>query len=454
MQVSEAPATASSRYAYGISAAAALAGLLFGFDTAVINGALVFLKQQWGWTGPQLEAAAGALLVGCLTGSGVAGSVTDRWGRRKVLIAAALAFCGSSVWTALPHGLSEFIAARFCAGLAIGIASVLAPMYIAEVAPPSLRGRLVTLNQMAIVTGIVLSYFVNWLLSGLGESSWRWMFATATIPSVGFLLALLRIPESPRWLVSRQRPEEAESILARIGGPAEAQRQMEEIRDSLRKESGSVWTLFRPPMRHPLLLGVVLAVFSQVTGINTVLYYGALLFQQHGGRSGASDAIGANVLIGLVNFAMTIVAIAWVDKFGRRPLLLGGIAGMIVALVALCYSFTLQPPPANLILGTILLYVASFAVSLGPGTWLYLSEIFPTEVRGRAMSVATLSLWSACTLVTMTFLSLTARLGPAGAFGLYATMCVGAWLFIFFLLPETKGRTLEEISQSWCRRKR
>ncbi|MCL5745056.1 MAG: sugar porter family MFS transporter [Acidobacteria bacterium] len=435
-------------YVYSLSAVAALAGLLFGFDTAVINGALVFLRQDFRLTDTQTEIAASALLVGCLIGSAGAGALADRYGRRKSLIGSAVLFCISSLWTALPRTLGEFSAARLVAGLAIGVASVLAPMYIAEIAPAGLRGRLVTLNQMAIVSGILLSYFVNWKLAALGASSWRWMFASAAAPSLAFLAALLFIPESPRWLVRGGRGDEARAILARISGDGAALRQMSEIRASLATESGSLRELFEPRLRRPLKVAVLLAVLSQVTGINTVIYYGSILFKEHGGR-GAADALGANVMIGGVNFLCTIVAIALIDRLGRKPLLLAGSAGMGISLVLVAAAFQVQPLPANLVLGAVLAYVACFAVSLGPGSWVYISELFPTAVRGRAMSIATLALWAACTLVTFTFLTLLHVLGPAGAFLVYAGFCGVTFLFVWRSTPETKGRTLEEICGSW-----
>ncbi len=447
-----AQSVANRPYLYGLSGAAALSGLLFGFDTAVINGALIFLKEQLRLTEVQTEAAASALLVGCLFGSAIAGHLTDRFGRRKLLLQAALLFCISSIWTALPRSLAEFAAGRFTAGLAIGVASVLAPMYIAEIAPPAIRGRMVTLNQMAIVTGIVLSYFVNWVLAGLGPTSWRWMFGAAAIPSAAFFIALLFIPESPRWLMRWKRDDEARRILTRVAGAAAADEQARQIRESLAEESGSYRELFSAQMRRPLAIAVLLAVFSQVTGINTVIYYGALLLKEHGGRGGAAEAIGANVLVGIVNFLATILAIALIDRLGRKPLLLIGSAGMGTLLVALAFCLRLNPVPANLVLALILGYVAFFAISLGPGTWVCISELFPTAIRGRAQSIATLSLWAACTLITMTFLTLVKALGAGGAFLVYAVLCAVTFLFVLKLVPETKGRTLEEISRTWMRR--
>jgi sugar porter (SP) family MFS transporter len=441
--------TAPRGYVYGICAVAALSGLLFGFDTAVINGALVFLRQEFQLTDGQTELAASALLAGCLAGSAVAGELSHRFGRKRNLLFAAVLFCISSIWTALPGSLGEFCIARLTAGVAIGVASVLAPMYIAEVAPAAIRGRLVTLNQMAIVSGILLSYFVNWMLSGLGPSSWRWMFASAAVPSITFFIALFFIPESPRWLVARGRLAQARRTLAGIGGEEHAGREVEEIRISLAQESGTYRELLEPRLRKPMLVAIIIATLSQVTGINTVIYYGSVLFNEHGGRAGASDALGANVIIGLVNFLATFVAIALIDRLGRKPLLMLGAGGMCLSLLAVAGAFLATPLPANLILGCILVYVAFFAMSFGPGTWVLISELFPNAVRGRAMSFATLTLWSACTLVTFTFLTLLRWLGPAGAFAVYAAFCIVALVFVGRAVPETKGRTLEEISKEF-----
>ncbi len=442
-------ATPRPGYVYGLSAVAALAGLLFGFDTAVINGAIVFLRQEFRLTDGQTEMAASALLVGALLGSAVAGELADRVGRKRSLLAAALLFCISSVWTAVPHSLTEFCLARVSAGLAIGVASVLAPMYIAEISPPAIRGRLVTLNQMAIVTGILLSYFVNWMLSGLGESSWRWMFASAAVPSIVFFTALFAIPESPRWLIRRGRIDEARRILAAIGGEKRAREEALEIEASLKEETGSYRELLAPKLRRPLMVAVVVALLSQITGINTVIYYGSVLFKEHGGMAAASDALGANVIIGSINFAATIAAIMLIDRVGRRPLLLFGASGMGIALLGVAAAFGVSPLPGKMILAGVLAYVAFFAVSFGTATWVFIAELFPTAVRGRAMSIATLVLWSACTLVTFTFLTLLHRLGPAGAFSVFAAFCAVAVVFLWRFAPETKGRTLEEISRSW-----
>ncbi len=438
-----------NRYATLIAAVAAVAGLLFGFDTAVINGALIFLRQELSLSTRETEWATSSLLVGCAAGAAVAGWLTDRLGRKRILIVSAVLFAASAVGAAVPRTLAEFVAARLAGGVAIGVASVLAPLYIAEISPRAIRGRLVSLNQMAIVSGILLAYFVNWLLSFGGPSSWRWMFASAAVPSVAFLVALLFVPESPRFLVETGREAEARIVLERVGGPAQAAAELAEIRETVAAESGTLGELLGPRLRRPLGIAVFLAVFQQVTGINTVIYYGSLIFKEQVGGQSDSAAIGANVIIGVVNVAMTLVAISTIDRLGRRPLMMIASSGMAVSLGVLAVLFLQEPPPALLVLGAILVYVASFSVGLGPGVWVVISELFPTRIRGRAMSIATLCLWLACILVTATFLSLVEAVGSAGAFSIYAAASVLNFLFIWRVMPETKGRSLEEIERSW-----
>jgi sugar porter (SP) family MFS transporter len=439
----------SSRYPYVIAAVAAVSGLLFGFDTAVINGALIFLRDELALTTKGTEVATTSLLVGCAVGAGVAGMLTDRFGRKRLLIVSALLFAASAVGAAVPRGLGEFVAARFVGGLAIGVASVLAPLYIAEISPKQIRGRLVSLNQMAIVTGILLAYFTSWSLSFLGTSSWRWMFGSAIIPSLGFFIALLFVPESPRFLVEKGRDSEALALLTRVSGPEPAQAELTEIRETIAEESGSLRELFETRLRKPLAIALFLAVFQQITGINTVIYYGSLIFKEQVGGQSDSAAIGANVIIGTVNFFCTIVALAIIDRVGRRPLMMVASAGMAVALFVLGLLFQVEPPPAPLILAVIIIYVGSFGLGLGPGVWVVISELFPTRIRGRAMSIATVALWLACILVTYTFLSLVEAVGSTGAFWVYASLSVANFVFVWRVLPETKGRSLEEIERSW-----
>ncbi|MBI4891109.1 MAG: sugar porter family MFS transporter [Acidobacteria bacterium] len=427
---------------------AATSGVLFGFDIAVINGALLFLRQQFGLSEVETEFAASSLLAGCVAGAAVGGWISDRIGRRKVLIYSAILFALSSVGAALPRNLAEFTVARVLGGIAIGAASVLAPLYIAEVSPPHIRGRLVSLNQMAIVTGILMAYVVNWGLASIGEQSWRWMFAVAAIPSVLFLVALFFVPESPRWLTEQGREDEARHVLTRVSNAETAALQMAEIKEAIAEESGTLAELFEPGYRKALGLAVALAVLQQWTGVNTVLFYGAVILKEVVGGHSESSALGANVLIGMVNFVATIVAIWLIDKVGRRALLIGSAAGMVVAHAGLALAFWCKWPPM-VVVALMITLSGSFAVGLGPGVWVVLSEIFPTRIRGRAMSIATVSLWIACVVLTFTFLSIASALGPSGAYTIYAVMCVITIVIVWKWTPETKGHTLEEIERLW-----
>jgi len=446
------PSTAISRgsraYSYRISAVAALGGLLFGFDTAIINGAIVFLRRQFQWTNLETEIAAGSLLVGCAVGAGMAGVLSDRFGRRTVLLLSAVVFALSSVATALPNSLLQFCLARLVAGTAIGIASMVSPMYIAEASPPDIRGRLVSMNQLAIVLGILVSYLAGWGLSGLGNQSWRWMFAAAAIPSVLFCGALLTVPESPRWLVKENRDEDALDVLNRVGEPAS---RLGEIRAALAEERGSIWQLFQPGMRRPLLIGVTLAVLQQVTGINTVLYYGSIIFTEQAGAKSMSAALWSNVLIGAANLVCTVLALFAIDRIGRKPLLMIASGGMGVSLIALGFSFLAGPSSSSTPLLLILCYVACFSFGMGPGVWVVMSELFPTKIRGRAMALATISLWIACLGITLSFLSLVKSLSISGAFWLYALLCGVTLMFVWKYVPETKGKSLEQIEREWRR---
>ncbi|HZT33427.1 MAG TPA: sugar porter family MFS transporter [Bryobacteraceae bacterium] len=441
----------SALYVYLVSVVAATSGLLFGFDIAVINGAIIFLREQFHLTEVQTEVAASSLLIGCVFGASLAGWMSDRFGRRRILMLSALLFTLSSLGAALPRNLPEFTAARFLGGIAIGMASVLAPLYIAEVSPARSRGRLVSLNQMAIVTGILLAYLVNWLLSFLGAESWRWMFATAAVPSGAFLVALFFVPESPRWLTENGEAGTALAVLSKVNGHSAALAEMEQIREAIAEETGSLAELLQPGLRRALFIAVALAILQQITGINTVLFYGSIIFREQVGNHSATSAIGANVIVGAINFLATIAALWMIDRLGRRPLLMLSSGVMALCQVALGAAFLIHPPPSALILTIMLFCVAAFAVGLGPGVWVVLAEIFPTRIRGRAMSIATISLWVACVALTMTFLSLVKAITATGAFWLYGAMCMVTCLIVWKATPETKGKSLEEIERLWRR---
>jgi sugar porter (SP) family MFS transporter len=435
----------SARYLYLPAAVAALGGLLFGFDTAVINGAIVFLKRQFALTDSQTEFGASSLLLGCVLGASLAAFTSDRFGRKKSLLAAAALFTVSSIGAALPRNITEFVIARVLGGLAIGLASTLSPLYIAEISPARIRGLLVSVNQLAIVTGILLSYSVNYGLTGAGPANWRWMFASAAVPSAFFLVTLLSVPESPRWLVQKGRDAEAENILSRIKGREAAQTEIHAIRAAVAEESGNV---FDAAFRKPLVVAVLIGLFSQFTGINTIIYYGSLVFLEHVPNQTASSALFANVMIGAINFVATILGMYLIDRAGRKPLMTSAFAGMGAALVGVAASIHFHGPPFAVLL-FVLIYVACFAVGIGTGTWVLMSEICPNRIRGRAMSIATLFLWCGTLIVTLTFLSLVRVLTAPGAFLLYAVICVAAVLFVKMVVPETKGRSLEEIENWW-----
>lgn len=433
---------------YRIAITGAISGLLFGFDTAVINGALLSLRAHFALTEVQVEFAASSLLYGCLFGAMGAGWLSDRYGRRSILRLSGVLFLVSAIFAAVPHTIAEFLAARFLGGLGIGLASTIAPVYLAEVSPREKRGSIVTLNQMAIVTGILVAYCTNWAFSFTGAAAWRWMFGSAALPAMAFIVCLRFVPESPRWLIQERRSEEARAALHEIGGDAHESETMREVMKAIAEEEPPHGWMRR--MRRPLLLAVVVAALQQMTGINTVLYYGSMLFVAHGNSGSDSRAFAANVLIGATNFVFTLVALAVMDRIGRRILLGSSAAVMLGALLLLVFEFHRATPHFSLIVTSTMLYVAAFATGLGPGAWVYIAEIFPTNIRGRAMSIATSVLWASCILVSNSFLTLIRALTAAGAFAVYAGICAIAVVF-FFRLPETRGRSLEEIERSWKR---
>ncbi len=454
------PASASQphgnpTYVYVLAGVAALGGLLFGYDTAVISGAIGFMEEHFSLDEVQKGWVASCALIGCILGAAGAGMLSDSLGRKKVLLLAAVLFTVSAVGAALPRNATEFVIARILGGLGIGMASMLSPLYIAEVAPARIRGRMVSLNQLAIVGGMVVVYYVNSLIAQLGDNSWnvlvgwRWMFASGTLPAVLFFVLLFLVPESPRWLTKQGREDEAMAVLTRIGGPAQAESQMNDIRATIAEESGSLAQLFEPGMRTPLIIAVVLAVLQQITGINVVLYYAPEIFKSAGVK--ATQAIGDTVTVGIVNMLFTLVAIWVVDRLGRKPLLLIGSVGMGASLALLGGAFAMKQLEGPWVLLFVLCYVATFAMALGPVVWVIMAEIFPTQIRGRAMSIATVCLWTACYLVSQTFPWMLKHLGGPATFWLYAAICLVTIVFVAIYVPETKGKSLEEIERSWQR---
>lgn len=439
-----------------LAGVAALGGLLFGYDTAVISGAIGYIQTHFALDSVMKGWAASSALLGCVMGAAVAGTLSDRFGRKKILLLTAVLFALSAIGSAFPRTLWQLVTARIVGGVGVGMAAMLSPIYIAEVAPARIRGRLVSINQFAIIAGMLVVYFVNSQIAGSSgnewnvTTGWRWMFGSETLPAALFLFLLLLVPESPRWLAKQNRTEQALRILTRIGGSEHARQEIKEVQQTLNLEKESVGQLFQPAMRAPLILAVGLAVLQQITGINTVLYYAPEIFKSTGLQ--AAQAIGDTVLVGVVNLLFTIVAILIVDRVGRRPLLLVGSAGMGLSLVLMAAAIMLQQEPGLWVLLFMLCYVAAFAVAMGPVVWVVISEVLPNRTRGRAMSLATVCLWLACFAVSQTFPFLLEKLG-GGAFFIYAIMCVLAFIFVRAMVPETKGRSLEEIEKSWLANK-
>ena len=440
-------------YVLLITSIAALGGLLFGFDTAVISGTTPFIKPYFELDDIWLGWTVSSLLFGCIIGVISAGKPSDIFGRKKTLMAAALLFIISAFGSALATRLSVFILFRIMGGLGVGIASMLSPMYISEISPPDRRGRLVSFNQLAIVIGILLAFISNALLVDTGVNNWRWMLAVMGLPALLFFISLFFAPESPRWLVQKGFSEKAGAILGKINGDAAASLELQAIEESIKEEknSGSFREVFSPRMRPILIIGVFLCVFSQITGINSIMYYAPVIFQSIG--AGASSAVFQTAFIGGGNLIFTFVAISLVDRLGRKPLLIGGVSGMIISLTSIATAFYFQRTEGYIILILILTYIASFSASVGAVTWVIVSEIFPNKLRSKAMSVSIVSLWIANFLLILVFPLMLNRLGGAAAFLLFDVMCVLLLLFTIFRVPETKGKSLEELEKILIKRK-
>ena len=440
----------TSLFVVWVAASAATAGLLFGYDVAVVNGALVFLRADFGLGSVQTELVTSILFWGCAAGAVLAGWASDRYGRRPVLFSAGALFCVAAFTAVSATHFSQLLAARLLAGITLGAALLIAPMYIAEIAPAHLRGRLVTLNQLGIVSGILLGFVCNYGLARLPHDNWRWMFGVGALPALALSATLLLIPESPRWLLQKGRKDRACAVLRQVTPEAEVEKALNEIGAAIREESGTYHELLGKAVRKPLVLAVMLAIIQQVTGVNTVMYYGAILFSEHTGAS-ASQAIGMNVIVGVVNLAFTILGLVLIDKLGRRPLLLAGTGGMALSLVVFSVMLHTMPGHSSLLLVPVLGYVACFAFGLGVGVWVCMAEMFPNRIRGRAMSVANMALWISVSGVTATFLSFIKMVGVSGVFLGYALLCAFSFAYIYIKLPETKNRSLEEIEGIWLK---
>jgi sugar porter (SP) family MFS transporter len=455
-------------YLLPICLVATLGGLLFGYDTGVISGAIEPLTARFHLSDFMKGWASGCVLVGCAAGVLMVGPISDRFGRRLAMYLAAVMFLASAIGTAIPNYIWTFIVFRVIGGVGIGIASISTPMYIAEITPANIRGRMIAVNQIAIVGGIALTSFINYFIAGHGdqawliESGWRWMFGTGIVPAVLFGLLLLPIPESPRWLIEKGREVRARQILEKVGGAEFAGTEFDSIKSALTRETGTWGELFSAKLRLPLLIGVLLAVLQQVTGINVFLYFGATIFKTMSASTGVDAGLLQQIVINGAGVFFTLIAIATVDKWGRKPLMLLGAAGMGVSLLVMGIMAQTMTDPAAVsgwMLFFILLYIACFGLSVGPVTWVILAEIFPTAVRGRALGLATFFLWTADYAVTQTFPMMDAQgswfvkhFNHAFPFYTYALFCVALVLVVWRLVPETKGRSLEEIERSWSPR--
>lgn len=432
-----------------ITAVAALAGILFGFDTGVVSGAILFINDEYSLNNQTNGLVVSAVLLGALMGAICSGRLADYLGRRKLLLIDALIFVVGTLATAIAPSIEMIIIGRIIVGVAIGIASYVAPLYISEISPAKYRGALVSLNQLAITVGIFLSYVVDYYYAPNGQ--WRWMFAVGVIPAIILLFGLLFMPDSPRWLVSKGHVKNALDVLQQIYGNKEsAEKEVMLIQGSISKEHNINWRmLFSPSIRGTLTIGIGLAVLQQITGINTIVYYSPTIFEMAGFTS-ATTAIFATMGVGIVFVVFTIISLPLIDTVGRRPLLLFGLAGMAVSLFILAIAFH-SPNHSSLkwiSLGSMFLYIACFAISLGPIMWLMITEIYPLKVRGVGCSLATAANWGSNMFVALTFLTLVDALGASGAFMSYGVISILGIFFIYYLVPETKHVTLEQIEES------
>ncbi len=455
-------------YLVGLSVIAALGGFLFGYDTAIISGTLSFVRDQFALNSISEGWFVSSALVGCVAGVAGAGMLSDRFGRKISLMLAALLFFVSAFGCMLAPDHSFLISARLLGGIGVGIASMLSPLYISEISPPKIRGRLVALYQFAITLGILVAYFANaWLLKNSQNNDialtgnmelifqkeiWRAMLGSESIPALGFFILVLLVPESPRWMVLKGREKKAYQTLARINGKGIAEEQVLSIKNTINEEGVSVKGMIKQGYLFPLIIGSILALSSQLSGINAIIYYGPSILNEAGFK--LSDALGGQVIIGICNVVFTLLAIWKIDQMGRKPLLTTGLIGMIFFLTAVGFLFFFGVSSGTVMLIFILGFIAFFAFSYGPVIWVLLSEIFPTRYRGRAMSVATLILWGGNVFVGQMVPWSLENLKPHGTFWIFAIMTIPALYITIKLLPETKGKSLEEIEEFWKTRKK
>lgn len=454
----------NSFYLALITLIAATGGFLFGFDMAVISGALTFVQAQFDLTAAQEGWFVSSALIGCIIGVAISGELSDRLGRRPAMLTAAFLFFLSAVGTAAAPVFGLLVTARVLGGVAVGIASNVVPLYISEIAPPNIRGRLVTCYQLAITVGILLAYISNAIVLNLSEvlvsyevwsflefifveEVWRGMFGLETIPALLFLVGILVIPESPRWLYNQNREDEGRSILERIVGSNKAEESAREIQKTSKEEEGSYRELLKPGLRKALVIGILLPVFSQFSGINAIIYYGPRILNEAGVE--VSSALVSQILLGFANMVFTFIAVWKVDSLGRRPLYLFGTAGATISLAATGYFFFIGATGSIFLLISVIAFLACFAFSIGPLKFVIASEIFPNRIRGRALALSIMAMWIADTIVGQLTPMLLAVGGASFTFWFFAIFCIIAFWFIYKMVPETKNKSLEEIQKLW-----
>lgn len=431
----------NTSYILTVSFISALGGYLFGFDFAVISGALPFLREQFGLNEYWEGFATGSLALGAIVGCIVAGEIADRYGRRPGLLLAALIFAISSLAMAFSSNLTFFITARFLAGIGVGMASMLSPMYIAEISPAPYRGRMVAINQLTIVIGILITNLVNYSLRNNGDEAWRWMFGLGAVPSTLFVLGVLWLPESPRWLIKAGKHQKAFDVLSKIGDPAFVKNSVDAIKGSVHDNGKiSYKAAFEKTVLPAVLIGIGLAVFQQLCGINVVFNYTSNIFESIGASK--DDQLLQTVFIGGVNLFFTLLAMGLVDKLGRKPLMLIGAGGLAILYIIVAQLLVSQ---SSAVSGFLLAAIGTYAVSLAPVTWVLISEIFPNKVRGVAISIAVLCLWAAYFILTFTFPVLAKWVGMGNTFYIYSAICLIGFVFVLRKVKETKGKTLEEL---------
>ncbi|UOY86992.1 sugar porter family MFS transporter [Bacillus glycinifermentans] len=422
----------------------ALGGVLYGYDTGVISGAILFMKEELGLNAFTEGLVVSSILIGAMFGSGFSGKLTDRFGRRKAIMSAALLFCIGGLGTALAPTMEYMVAFRIVLGLAVGCSTTIVPLYLSELAPKESRGALSSLNQLMITIGILISYLINYAFSDTG--AWRWMLGLGLVPSIALLIGIFFMPESPRWLLAKGKEEKARAVLNKMRGEKRVEQEITEIKNAEQQDKGGLKELFEPWVRPALIAGLGLAFLQQFIGTNTIIYYAPKTFTNVGFEDSA--AILGTVGIGTVNVLMTLVAIRMIDRIGRKPLLLVGNAGMVISLIVLSAANIFFGDTTGAAWTTVIclgIFIVVFAVSWGPIVWVMLPELFPLHVRGIGTGVSTFMLHAGNLIVTLSFPPLLEVMGISYLFLCYAAIGIAAFLFVFFKVTETKGKSLEEI---------